>query len=194
MKTLIIALSLFTTDTLPPKATLLQAIDSFYQVQTTSQLLEYQTSQKGEWLKYLPTVGLTYTLDGKPRPAISFSSSLLYRAKKDRQTIMAKRQAIIEANRITAQGVKTKLEEMIFEYECLQQEIASRREIFEIDAQLFEMDQQRYERLEMAPSDFLKSKKVFLEKQQAFRKLSIQAIRLEKGILNLSFLLEQNND
>lgn len=194
MKTLIIALSLLSIDTLPPKAALLQAIDSFYQVQTESQLLEYQTSKKGEWLKYLPTVGLTYTLDGKPRPTISFSSSLLYRAKKDRLTIMAKRQAIIEANRLATERIKAKLDEMIFEYECLQQEIVSRREIFEIDAQLFEMDQQRYDRLEMAPSDFLKSKKVFLEKQQAFRKLSTQVIRLEKDILNLSFRSEQNND
>jgi len=194
MKTLIIALSLFSIDTLPPKATLLHAIDSFYQIQTASQLLEYQTCKKGEWLKYLPTVGLAYTLDGKPQPTISFSSSLLYRAKKDRLTIMAKRQAIVEANRLAAQGVKAKLDEMIFEYECLQQEIGYKREIFEIDAQLFEMDQQRYERLEMAPSDFLKAKKVFLEKQQAFRKLSTQAIGLEKDILNLSFLLEQNND
>ncbi len=78
MKTLILILALLPTDTLPEKSVLLNAIDSFYQVQTTAQLLEYQSSKKGEWLKYLPTVGMTYTLDGKPRPTISLSSTLLY--------------------------------------------------------------------------------------------------------------------
>lgn len=187
MKTLLLILSLLPTDTLPEKSVLLNAIDSFYQVQTTTQLLEYQSSKKGEWLKYLPTVGMTYTLDGKPRPTISLSSTLLYRAKKDQQILAAKRQGIIEANRLEANKAKAKLEALLFEYESLQQEMAARKEILDIDQQLFEIDTQRYEDLEMAPSDFLKAKKAFLEKQLAFKTLRQAVKRLRNDILSHCF-------
>ncbi len=187
MKTLILILALLPTDTLPEKSVLLNAIDSFYQVQTTAQLLEYQSSKKGEWLKYLPTVGMTYTLDGKPRPTISLSSTLLYRAKKDQQTLAAKRQAIVETNRLEANKAKAKLETLLFEYESLQQEMAARREILDIDQQLFEIDTQQYKDLEMAPSGFLKAKKAFLEKQLAFEALRQAMKRLCNDILSHCF-------
>lgn len=44
-----------------------------------------------------------------------------------------------------------------------------------MDVELFKMSRLRYERLEMAPSDFLKSKKVFLVKQIAYKQLLNQA-------------------
>ncbi|MEZ5044151.1 MAG: hypothetical protein R2828_29935 [Saprospiraceae bacterium] len=185
MKTLILILTLFPTDTLPTKTTLLNTIDSFYQTQTTTQLLEFQTTKKGEWLKYLPTLGMTYTLDGKPRPTISFSSTILYHAKKDQQTLAAKRQAIVESNHLEAKKAKAKLEELLLEYETLQQEITARKEILDIDTQLFEIDTQQYENLEMAPSDFLKAKKAYLERQQSFNVLIQDLEKLEKVILGI---------
>ena len=184
MKTLILILSLFPTDTLPTKTTLLNNIDSFYQTKTSTQLLEFQSSKKGEWLKYLPTLGMTYTLDGKPRPTISLSSTLLYRAKKDQQALAAKRQAIIETNHLEAQKARNRLEELLFDYETLQQEILTRKEILDIDTQLFEIDTQQYENLEMAPSDFLKAKKAFLERQQDFNALMQDLEKLGKMILS----------
>lgn len=183
MKTLIIALSLFSTDTLPPKATLLHAIDSFYQIQTASELLEYQIAKKGEWLKYLPTIGIQYTLDGKPRPTFSFSSSILYSAQKDRQSLKAKRVAIIERNKIEAQKSKIQLQKALTDYEVLLQELETRKEMLQIDALLFQIDQQRYENLEMPPSDFLKAKKSFLLQQQAFRQFENSILELRRWIL-----------
>ena len=79
-----------------------------------TELAEFQISKKGEWLKYVPTLGLTYTLDGRPRPAISFSSSVIYRARKDRQTIASKRRSIIGKNRLEAETLKNEVQEMVF--------------------------------------------------------------------------------
>ena len=67
----------FATDSLPNESQLISALESFYQLKVESELAELDIKQKKKWLKYLPTVGLTYTLEGKPRPAISWSSTLL---------------------------------------------------------------------------------------------------------------------
>ncbi|MEZ5042499.1 MAG: hypothetical protein R2828_21540 [Saprospiraceae bacterium] len=56
MKTLILILSLFPTAPLPSKTTLQTTINSLYQTQTTTQLLEFQSFKKAEWPKYLPTI------------------------------------------------------------------------------------------------------------------------------------------
>ena len=107
MKTLLFIASL-ATDSLPPLEMLFHSIDSFYLLKTETELAEFQISKKGEWLKYVPSVGLTYTLDGRPRPAISFSSSVIYRARKDRQTVAAKRRSIIGKNLLAAEALKAK--------------------------------------------------------------------------------------
>ena len=186
LKTLILSLHILTTDTLPPANQLLSSIDSFYQVKTQAELLEYQNSKKGEWLKYLPTVGIQYTLDGKPRPTLSFSSSIVYRAKKDKHALVAKRRAIIEKNRLEAQKTKEVLQEMLDEYYVLSQELTARKELLEIDSLLFLIDQKQYDKLEMAPSEFLKAKKTYLQHVQAFRKHRNELFLLRRKILAFS--------
>lgn len=188
LKTLIISLSILTSDTLPPTNQLLASIDSFYQVKTEAELLEYQTSKKGEWLKYLPTVGIQYTMEGKPRPTLSFSSSILYRAKKDKQSLEAKRRAIIEQNRLEAQKAKESLQQMLDEYNILWQELQTRKELIEIDSLLFQIDQKQYENLEMAPSEFLKAKKSYLQHVQAFRKHRNELFLLRRKILTVAHM------
>ena len=193
LKTLIISLSLASTDTIPSKAILFQAIDSLYQTQTNSQLIEYQTSKKGEWLKYLPTVGIQYTLDGKPRPTLSFSSSILYKAKKDKQSLEAKRRAIMEQNRLEAQKAKESLQEMLDEYNILRQELKARTEMIEIDSLLFQIDQKQYENLEMAPSEFLKAKKLYLQHLQAFCKYKNEVFLLRRKLLTVAHMGSYSN-
>lgn len=78
-------------DSLPNETQLISALESFYQLQIESELAELEGFQKKKWLKYLPTVGLTYTLDGKPRPAISWSSTLLYSSQKGKAQVLAKK-------------------------------------------------------------------------------------------------------
>lgn len=40
-------------------------------------LTELEYSQKGEWIKYLPNIGVTYTVAGQPRPAVSTLTNVL---------------------------------------------------------------------------------------------------------------------
>ena len=159
-------LIIFSQTPLPDKETLFTKIDSIYAVKTQTQLLEFTDSKKGEWLKYLPTIGITYTLQGKPRPAISYSTSLLYRATKDKQLKAAKRQQIIQQNQEAAAKAKIELEKILLEHKQLKEEITLKKQILEIDQQLFEIEKAKYERLEIAPSEFLKAKRKLLSEQK----------------------------
>ncbi len=181
---ILLLLTFVPSDSLPPLEVLYASIDSFYAVKTQAELAEYQISKKGEWLKYVPTVGLTYTLDGKPRPAISFSSSVIYRAKKDRQLIVGKRRRIVADNRLAAELDKASVRTLYLEYDQALQEWEMKEEIFRIDRQLLEIDRNRYERLEMAPSTFLQAKRLFLTKRQDHSKAKHQLEELKTKMIN----------
>ncbi len=80
---------------LPPEPQLYAALDSFYSQQTEAELVEFQSTNKKQWLKFLPTVGISYTLDGKPRPTVSWSSNLIYTSQRNKESRQAKQLSII---------------------------------------------------------------------------------------------------
>jgi hypothetical protein len=169
-------------DTLPDLPSLHASIDAYYSTQAQTQLLEFQDAKKGEWLKFLPNLGITYTVDGQPRPSISISSAILYQAKKAKQTRAAKRQSILQTNRLAAQQAKNQLADLILQYEQLQRDYQTQQQLFNIETDLFRIQQQEYERQERAPSDFLRSKKMYLLQQQTLEQLKHQLERLVSGI------------
>jgi hypothetical protein len=184
---LLLALSIqcYAQSPIPDKETLFTKIDSTYATKTQTQLLEFTDSKKGEWLKYLPTVGLTYTLDGKPRPSINYSTTLLYRATKDKQLKAAKRQQIIRQNQEAASKAKAELKKLLLEYTQLQEEIKLKKQILEIDQQLFDIEKAKYERLEIAPSEFLEAKKKLILQKHSFLQLELG---LEKKLAGIHLL------
>jgi hypothetical protein len=154
-------------DTLPSVHMLHQSIDSFYAQQTHLELLAFKDSKKGEWLKFLPNLGITYALDGQPRPSLSLSSGILYQSKKNKQQNAAKRQQIIEQQLQAAEQAKNQLADLILQYQQLQNEYRTQQELFAIETDLFRIKQDEYERQELAPSDFLHAKRTYLLQQQA---------------------------
>ena len=172
-------------DTLPPPPVLNQSIDSFYAQQTHLQLLEFRESKKGEWLKFLPNLGITYTVTGQPRPSISLSSGLLYQAQREKHTRDAKRRQIIENNRLEAEREKSKLRELLLRYQLLQEELEHLRTLHRVEAQLFAIREDEYQRQERAPSDFLQAKRTFLLQEQVLRDKEgqLQIIEMEIWVL-----------
>ena len=172
-------------DTLPPPPVLNQSIDTFYARQTHLQLLEFRESKKGEWLKFLPNLGITYTVTGQPRPSISLSSGLLYQAQREKQTRAAKRRQIIEKNRLEAEREKSKLRELLLRYQLLQEELEHLRTLHRVEAQLFAIREDEYQRQERAPSDFLQAKRTFLLQEQVLRDKEgqLQIIEMEIWVL-----------
>lgn len=169
--TAIFSLLLFTlhlsarTDSLPATTTLYESLATYYEQKTVAELAEFQETRKGEWLKYLPNLGVSYTFDNKPRPSASISSSTIYNAKKNKQAKAAKRKAIVQVNQLAHQQDKIRLRQLLNQYELEVAAIAFQAEIFEIDKTLFEIEEAKYNALEIPPSAFLKIKRAYLLKK-----------------------------
>ena len=110
-------------DTLPVDSLLYQSLETFYKQQITTQLLEFQESKKLQWLRYLPTLGITYTLEGKPRPAISWSSNLLYTTHKEKSRNLLKQKVIRQHYVDIFHSERLKLQSLIQEYQFLNREL-----------------------------------------------------------------------
>ena len=172
---------------LPPLGELYASIDSFYAAEVHANLLEFQEDRKGEWLKYMPNVGLTYTVAGDPRPSVSFSTGVLYQAKRDRQRSTARRRSIEEKGALQAARTRGAVAKLYATYLLRQEKLESQRELLAIDEQLFRMEVDRYERGEISPGDFLKAKRGWLLKVQGVRDLEMELEVLRQEILLGSF-------
>ncbi len=173
-------ISLFFLDSLPPEPQLYAALDSFYTEQTKAELTEFQFTNKKQWLKYLPTVGISYTLDGKPRPTVSWSSSLIYTSHRNKESRQAKRQSIIRKNELKLQKDKLRLHALIQQYYALQQDIAFMKKLLEYDTQLYEVKKDQAEHLEISPTDLLKA-------EQQYEKKKYDIFQKERALLELEW-------
>jgi hypothetical protein len=152
------------TDSLPPTPLLLAAIDSFHARQARIRLLELQDSRRGNWLRYLPAIGIAYTPTGAPRPAVSYSSALIYTAQKDRQQRQARQLAVVQQAALDAEADKRKLMQLLGQLEALQRELAAQRRVHEIDTELFRFYEKQAATQELLPAELLLKKREYLLK------------------------------
>lgn len=151
-------------DTLPPLEMLYQSIQTYYQQQANAELLAFQASTKGEWLKYVPNVGITYTVAGQPRPSVAFSTSVIYQARKDKQLRQAKMKSIESATLLLIQQEQRKLLQLVAQYEQALRSLELAKEIHQIEEQIFAIQQTKFDNLELTPLQFLPIKRGFLQK------------------------------
>ena len=175
------------TQKLSPLAALYTSIDSFYAAEIHANLLEFQDDKKGEWLKYVPNVGLTYTVTGAPRPSVNLNTGILYQAKRDKQRNAARRRSIEEKGALQAARARGQVAKLYATYLLRQEALDFQRELLAIDEQLFRMEVDRYERGEISPGDFLKAKRAWLLKQQGVNDLEMELEVLRQDILVGSF-------
>lgn len=169
------------SDTLPPLNMLYESIQNYYQQQAAAQLLEYQESTKGEWLKYIPNVGVTYTVAGDPRPSVAFSTSVIYQARKDKQLRQAKIKSIESATLLLIQQEQRKLLQLVANYEQELRSLALATEIMDIERQIFEIQATKFENLELTPLQFLPLKRGYLQKRYelAAKRKEVELLRGE---------------
>ena len=182
MKILLLC-TFFALDTLPPESHLMAALDSFYQLQIESELAELEIKQKKKWLKYLPTVGLTYTLDGKPRPAVSWSSTLLYSSQKEKTQILAKKQSIYKKNQLALEKEKLRLKSLLWKHQFLEQDISFLLDLFKYDQQLHDIKKDQANKIEIPPSELLKATQTLKKKEYDIFQKQRELLELESQIL-----------
>ena len=144
---------------------LFASIQNYYQQVAHAELLEFQESTKGEWLKYIPNVGMTYTVAGQPRPSVSFSTSVIYQAKKGKQLRAAKIRSIESSTVLLIQQEQRKLLQLIAQYEQELRSLAVATEIQEIETAIFEIQETKFRNRELTPLEYLPLKRNYLQKQ-----------------------------
>ncbi|MCB0633486.1 MAG: hypothetical protein KDD15_27305 [Lewinella sp.] len=170
-------------DTLPPEKALHQSIDSCYAQRAYLELLEFKNTRKGEWLKFLPNIGISYTLNGQPRPAVSFSSGLLYQARKARLQRLAKQEQIVQSTLSEAEEAKAELATLLLRHSILQEEIVAQHKRHQIEQEIFLIQEDEYNRLERSPAEYLQAKRTFLIQQETLEDLKRRSLLLEMEIL-----------
>ena len=171
----------------PSLAELQQSIHQHYQQQLAAELAEFAEMRKGDWMKYLPNVGTTYTLEGRFRPTASFSVSTVYQARRDKQTREAKRRSIEQKIRLEERKTLAAVQTMVTEYHIRLRELETQKLILETDRQLHAIQKDKYERSEIPPSDYLPAYKRWLQVQLGFRQLEGELVLLQGRILERSF-------
>jgi len=179
---LLLSLSLILSDTLPSEQVLYQSLDSFYHHQTKADLSEFDLTTKNQWLKYLPTLGLSYTLEGQPRPTISWSSNLIYTSQKDKERKQAKRTSIQQKNDLKKQADQLHLTTLYFR----EKEIVDLENSFEIDSILFEIKKDQEKNIQISPVELLQAKQQFLKRRQSLQQTYFNLEKLKFQILELA--------
>lgn len=181
-------------DSLPSTNDLIQSLEAYYQKQISADLTEFQISEKGKWLKYIPSIGIGYTLGtGNEdelknilRPSISFNTGIIYKVKQDKEVRRAKMAGIKKQLVLALEKEKLHLQTLLRKYRDRQEELAFLEKLQEIDSQLFEIASIQFTNAELAPSAYLPKKRAYLQKQYSLFKLQQELRDLEGDILNIA--------
>ena len=141
---------------------LCNCVRSRYLLQLDAELAALEVGQKGQWIKYLPQVGVTYDIQGRPRPAASISTATLYTAKRDQQQRVAQRESIrrhLQLEEAQVIGNLTRKYQRLVAEGDRADRLAG---IAEIDRELFYLYERQHAANEITPEEFLLKKKAFL--------------------------------
>ena len=181
-----LCLSVFTTSSQVPDS-LIDPLRTYYQDKTSAEISAYSYKEKGKWLKYLPTVGMGFSLESSgsqgsgldvPMPIVSFNSRTIYQIKNDKQTRKAKIESIIAQNELLFNEDIRKLRRLLQELKRKEIELSGLKSEWAIRYDLYRIDSTNYYAQELKPSGYLRSQLSWAEFNQGItlKKLSIERI------------------
>lgn len=167
-------------DSIPDIEILFSSIDSFYNQKLESEIKAFEADPKDYWMNFVPSIGMAYNLEGKPRPSFSFSLNSLFQVRAQKRQVAALRESIILKNQIERLETKNQVRKLKQRIEILKSDLEFSMQLFEIDNQLFEFYEKQNQNNDIKPSEFLIKKKDYLTKKQS--------IRLEEREIRISIL------
>jgi hypothetical protein len=157
--------------TIPADTVLYISLADYHQSLVGAQLAEFEIQSKGNWMNYIPSVGVGYTPNGEPRPTMSFSLSQIFTAQKNREAIEAKRRGIIATATLLHQSEIRQLSTLLRQYQLQTKELNFAYTIYEIDTRLFEFYATQHDNHELTASQFLMKEKDYLLNKQLIIRL-----------------------
>lgn len=180
---------------LPTEDSLHAALDTFLDRQLKAQLAEFDASKKGNWLYYLPSVGINYTpiartgtdggfeFNSEPRPTVSFSLGQVLTARRRQRDIRAKRASIAASAALEREKAHRELDRLLQRHALLLLELETMHLTLDIDRQLFVLIQADYDEAKISPQQFLPKQKALLEAELGVQRKEMEVGDLEGEIL-----------
>ena len=181
-------------DSLPSNETLFASLRAYHDAQTDSRTAEFKIQEKLDWMKYLPSVGLGYTLGTKNgeltqrlRPNLNFSFSQIFNSKRDKELRRAKIKSINQQNEVDFKTDSLNLMIALKRCEIVREAANEMRTAQAIDDDLFKLSQLSYDEKKISTYQYLSEKRQYFERRERIvvkveqlQLLEIEALRAAK--------------
>ena len=191
MKVLIIAKIIFATlqmpsDSLPTNAELFASLRSFHAETSNARTAEYNAKEKNAYLKYLPSLGIQYNLQGQPRPSIGYNFNSIYTHRNETERTKAKIKAVQLQAEIEFKNDSFAIVEKLKRLDILKKSLLWLEAQNRIDDKIFENDKAFYAANQMSENDYLTKTRQYLERRERYEKVIQDIELLEIEILRLA--------
>ena len=181
-------------DSLPSSETLFASLRAYHTAQSDSRTAEFRIQEKLDWMKYLPSVGIGYTLGTKNgeltqrlRPNLNFSFSQIFNSKRDKEIRRAKIESINQQNEVDFKTDSLNLLIALKRVEIVREAANEMRTAQAIDDELFKLSQLAYDEKKVSTFQYLSEKRQYFErrerivvKMEQLLLLEIEALRAAK--------------
>ncbi|MEM8528592.1 MAG: hypothetical protein AAGG68_28395, partial [Bacteroidota bacterium] len=151
------------TTRLPARKQLLTEMKEYYDQELAADLSEWEQSNKASWMQWMPTMGISYTANGQPRPSIAFSLTKIYANIQQNQVAQNKQKSIVKRNKLTRQQAHQQLNHLYIKLQLLYEQEVFQISLYRIDSLKFSIYEQQFKNMQITPLQFLNEKKKYLQ-------------------------------
>lgn len=142
--------------------------------------------KKDDWMSLIPSIGLGYNLQGKPRPTFNYSLQSIFNLRKEKRErerlkhyTRAQGQILFSTDSLALSKLLRKRETMISEIEHV-------KEIQDLNEQLFKIQEAKFKEKMIFPDEWLRAKKTITEQRRIGERMDLELIELESEILEIA--------
>lgn len=172
---------------LPETPALFAALRQHHDKRSEALTAEYRTADGVKWMRWMPSVGVMYNLQGQPRPAVNFSIDRIYQNIKDKDLRKAKTEAVKLNAEIQFKDDSLNLVSILKRIEILKSGFVILEAQQRIDDKLFEIVKAKFADNEVTPTVFLTEQRQLLERtgnverrKEEIALLEIEALKVAK--------------
>ena len=163
------------TDTIPSTPQLQHSLETYYLQKTQAEIEEYRDKKRWSWLKFVPSIGIN--TDFGIRPNLQFSFANMYGLLNDQNKKELKIKSLIKRNELAFNADLLKLHRLLLKRQLAMQDLQHARELLHLDEAIFKIQEDKYDRAELLPTQYLSLKKSILQQRYSIV-LKLQAIEL----------------
>lgn len=172
---------------LPDRSNLFASLRKYHDEKKAANLAEYSAKEKYRYMKYVPSVGMWYDLNGNPKPTLSYSLNQVYSTVNEKEKTKAKMKTVNLSSDLEYKTDSLDLVAILSRIEVLKETAHLVEAQNSIDAKILQIIEQKYADKEITPIQYLEQKRDFLVRTDRITKvrediklLMIDALKVAK--------------